>query len=44
MKIITDKLEQIFISINASASKEFGFVPFYPGAGVGGHCIPVDPK
>ena len=44
MKIITDKLGiNIHSVINASASKEFGFVPFYPGAGVGGHCIPVDP-
>jgi UDP-N-acetyl-D-glucosamine dehydrogenase len=29
--------------INAAASKPFGFMPFYPGPGVGGHCIPVDP-
>lgn len=29
--------------INAAASKPFGFMPFYPGAGAGGHCIPKDP-
>jgi len=29
--------------ISAAASKPYGFMPFYPGAGVGGHCIPVDP-
>lgn len=29
--------------IEAAKTKPFGFVPFYPGPGVGGHCIPVDP-
>jgi UDP-N-acetyl-D-glucosamine dehydrogenase len=29
--------------IDAAATKPFGFVPFYPGPGVGGHCIPIDP-
>jgi len=29
--------------IDAAATKPFGFMPFYPGVGVGGHCIPVDP-
>ena len=29
--------------INAATTKPFGFMPFYPGIGVGGHCIPVDP-
>ncbi len=29
--------------INAAATKPFGFMPFYPGPGLGGHCIPVDP-
>lgn len=29
--------------IDAASSKPFGFMPFYPGAGVGGHCIPCDP-
>ena len=30
-------------SISAAKTKPFGFSPFYPGPGVGGHCIPVDP-
>ena len=30
-------------AINAAATKPFGFMPFYPSIGVGGHCIPVDP-
>jgi UDP-N-acetyl-D-glucosamine dehydrogenase len=29
--------------IEAASSKPFGFMPFYPGPGVGGHCVPVDP-
>jgi UDP-N-acetyl-D-glucosamine dehydrogenase len=29
--------------IEAAATKPFGFIPFYPGPGLGGHCIPVDP-
>jgi UDP-N-acetyl-D-glucosamine dehydrogenase len=29
--------------IDAAASKPFGFLPFYPGPGLGGHCIPIDP-
>jgi UDP-N-acetyl-D-glucosamine dehydrogenase len=29
--------------INAASTKPYGFTPFYPSAGVGGHCIPVDP-
>ncbi|HPE49856.1 MAG TPA: nucleotide sugar dehydrogenase [Methanothrix soehngenii] len=32
-----------FSVIKAAATKPFGFMPFYPGPGVGGHCIPVDP-
>jgi nucleotide sugar dehydrogenase len=31
-------------SINAASTKPFGFMPFTPGPGVGGHCIPVDPS
>jgi len=31
-------------AINAAATKPFGFMPFYPSIGVGGHCIPVDPN
>jgi UDP-N-acetyl-D-glucosamine dehydrogenase len=33
----------VFEVIDAAASKPFGFMPFYPGPGVGGHCIPLDP-
>lgn len=29
--------------VNAAATKPYGFMPFYPGIGIGGHCIPVDP-
>ena len=30
--------------IDAAATKPFGFMPFYPGPGLGGHCIPIDPQ
>mgnify|MGYP001482320406 CR=1 FL=1 len=33
----------IFEVIRAAATKPFGFVPYYPGPGLGGHCIPIDP-
>lgn len=33
----------IWEAISAAATKPFGFMPFYPGPGVGGHCIPIDP-
>ena len=33
----------VFEVIQAAASKPFGFQPFYPGPGLGGHCIPIDP-
>lgn len=33
----------VYEVIDAAATKEFGFMPFYPGPGVGGHCIPLDP-
>src|SRR5207244_6772647 len=29
--------------IRAASTKPFGFMPFYPGPGLGGHCIPIDP-
>lgn len=44
MKIIADKMGiDIYEVINASATKPFGYVPYYPGPGLGGHCIPIDP-
>ena len=33
----------VYEVIDAAATKPFGFMPFYPGPGVGGHCIPLDP-
>jgi len=42
--LICDKLGMdTWEVIEAAASKPFGFMPFYPGPGIGGHCIPVDP-
>ncbi len=44
MKVISNKLGlNIHEIIEAAKSKPFGFQAFYPGPGVGGHCIPVDP-
>jgi UDP-N-acetyl-D-glucosamine dehydrogenase len=44
MKIVADKLGiDIHEVIDAAATKPFGFVPYYPGPGLGGHCIPIDP-
>ncbi|NHZ33991.1 nucleotide sugar dehydrogenase [Massilia rubra] len=44
MKIIADKMDiDIHEVIRAAATKPFGFTPFYPGPGLGGHCIPIDP-
>ncbi len=44
MKIIADKMGiDIYEVIEAAATKPFGFVPYYPGPGLGGHCIPIDP-
>src|SRR5690606_27328323 len=33
----------IFEVIEAAKTKPFGYMPFYPGPGLGGHCIPIDP-
>jgi UDP-N-acetyl-D-glucosamine dehydrogenase len=44
MKIIADRMEiNIHEVIRAAATKPFGFTPYYPGPGLGGHCIPIDP-
>ena len=45
MAIICDRLGvDVWEVIEAAKSKPFGFMPFYPGPGLGGHCIPVDPQ
>ena len=42
--LICDKLNiDVWEVIEAAKTKPFGFMPFYPGPGIGGHCIPVDP-
>jgi UDP-N-acetyl-D-glucosamine dehydrogenase len=44
MKIVADRMGiDIHEVIKAAATKPFGFVPYYPGPGLGGHCIPIDP-
>lgn len=44
MAIICGKLGiNVWEVITAAATKPYGFIPFYPGPGVGGHCIPLDP-
>ena len=44
MKIVADKMGvNIHEVIDAAATKPFGFTPYYPGPGLGGHCIPIDP-
>lgn len=45
MAVLAHTLEiDIWESIRAAATKPFGFQAFYPGPGVGGHCIPIDPQ
>jgi len=44
MKIVADAMDiDIYEVIAGASSKPFGFTPFYPGPGLGGHCIPIDP-
>jgi len=44
MKVVADAMGiDIFEVIDAAASKPFGFTAYYPGPGLGGHCIPIDP-
>jgi len=44
MALMCDRLGvNVWEVIDAAATKPFGFMPFYPGPGLGGHCIPVDP-
>jgi UDP-N-acetyl-D-glucosamine dehydrogenase len=45
MAIMCDRMDiDIWEVIDAAATKPFGFMPFYPGPGIGGHCIPLDPS
>jgi UDP-N-acetyl-D-glucosamine dehydrogenase len=44
LKIVCDRMGiDIHEVIRAAATKPFGFTPYYPGPGLGGHCIPIDP-
>ncbi|MGX0904631.1 UDP-N-acetyl-D-glucosamine dehydrogenase [Roseovarius sp. MBR-79] len=44
MKVVADRMGiDIFEVIDAAATKPFGFTAYYPGPGLGGHCIPIDP-
>jgi len=44
LKLLASRMKiDIWEVIDAAATKPFGFMPFYPGPGLGGHCIPVDP-
>lgn len=44
MKLLFDRMGiDIWEVIEASSTKPFGFMPFYPGPGLGGHCLPIDP-
>ncbi|MDR1085202.1 MAG: nucleotide sugar dehydrogenase [Deltaproteobacteria bacterium] len=44
LKVVADSMGlDIHEVIRAAATKPFGFTPFYPGPGLGGHCIPIDP-
>jgi UDP-N-acetyl-D-glucosamine dehydrogenase len=44
MALMCDRMGiNVWEIIDAAATKPFGFMPFYPGPGLGGHCIPIDP-
>jgi UDP-N-acetyl-D-glucosamine dehydrogenase len=44
LALMCDRLKvDVWEVIEAAATKPFGFMPFYPGPGLGGHCIPIDP-
>ncbi len=44
MAMMCDRMDiNVWEVIEAAATKPFGFMPFYPGPGLGGHCIPIDP-
>ncbi len=44
LKMLCDRMDiDVWEVIDAAATKPFGFMPFYPGPGRGGHCIPIDP-
>lgn len=44
LKIVFDRMGiDVWEVIEAASSKPFGYMPFYPGPGLGGHCIPIDP-
>ena len=44
LKMLFDEMDiDIWEVIKAASTKPFGFMPFYPGPGLGGHCIPIDP-
>ncbi len=44
LTLLCDRMKiNVYEVIDAAATKNFGFMPFYPGPGVGGHCIPLDP-
>jgi len=44
LKMLCDRMElDVWEVIQAASTKPFGFMPFFPGPGLGGHCIPIDP-
>ena len=44
LKVVFHEMDiDVWDVINAAATKPFGYMPFYPGPGLGGHCIPIDP-